>query len=51
MPRQSAHENYQHYLALANAKALAGDPIEAERYYQHAEHFLRSISSLSLIHI
>ncbi|MGE7471198.1 DUF4167 domain-containing protein [Bosea sp. NPDC003192] len=35
--------NYERYLALAKAKALAGDRIEAERYYQHAEHYLRLI--------
>ncbi len=32
---------YEHYLVLAEAKALAGDRIEAENYYQHAEHYLR----------
>jgi hypothetical protein len=36
--------NYQRYLALAKAKALAGDRIEAERYYQYAEHYHRLIS-------
>jgi hypothetical protein len=36
--------NYERYLALAKAKALAGDPIEAERYYQYAEHYLRLIT-------
>lgn len=40
----SPQANYQRYLALAKAKALAGDRIEAERYYQHAEHYLRLIS-------
>lgn len=35
----SAQANYERYLALAKAKALAGDPIEAERYYQYAEHY------------
>lgn len=35
--------NYERYLTLARAKALAGDRIEAERYYQHAEHYLRLI--------
>jgi hypothetical protein len=36
--------NYERYLALAKAKALAGDRIEAERCYQYAEHYLRLIS-------
>lgn len=40
----SAQANYERYLALAKAKALAGDRIEAERYYQYAEHYLRLIS-------
>jgi hypothetical protein len=29
------------YLALAQAAASAGDAVEAENYYQHAEHYLR----------
>jgi hypothetical protein len=44
-PRQSAEQSYRHYLALARDRALAGDQIEAERYYQYAEHYLRSIDS------
>jgi len=39
----SPQANYERYLALARAKALAGDRIEAERYYQYAEHYLRLI--------
>ena len=35
--------SYERYLALAKAKALAGDRIEAERYHQYAEHYLRLI--------
>ncbi len=34
---------YEHYLALASAETLAGDLIAAENYYQHAEHYLRSM--------
>lgn len=40
----SPQANYERYLALAKARALAGDRIEAERYYQYAEHYLRLIS-------
>lgn len=40
----SAQANYERYLALARAKALAGDRIEAERHYQHAEHYLRLLN-------
>jgi hypothetical protein len=29
------------YLALAQAAASVGDAVEAENYYQHAEHYLR----------
>jgi hypothetical protein len=29
------------YLALAQAAVLAGNAVEAENYYQHAEHYLR----------
>ena len=42
---QNAQRNYERYLALARAAALAGNPIEAENYYQHAEHHFRLMSS------
>jgi hypothetical protein len=29
------------YLALAQAAASEGDAVEAENYYQHAEHYFR----------
>jgi hypothetical protein len=32
-------------LALAKAEAQAGNLVGAENYYQHAEHFYRSMSS------
>ena len=34
--------SYEHYISLARAAALAGNTIEAENYYQHAEHYYRS---------
>ncbi len=40
-----ARRNYERYLALAQAQALSGDVVAAENYYQHAEHYFRSISS------
>jgi hypothetical protein len=40
--RRSPRQSYEYYLLLAKDRALAGDPIEAERYYQYAEHYLRS---------
>jgi hypothetical protein len=41
---QSAEKNYERYLALAQAEALRGDRIAAENYFQHAEHYFRSMS-------
>jgi hypothetical protein len=41
---QSAQRNYERYLALARAEALAGDRIVAENYFQHAEHYFRSMA-------
>src|SRR5258708_2746120 len=40
---QNAERNYQRYLALARTEALSGDPIAAENYLQHAEHYFRSM--------
>ena len=42
---QNARRNYEQYLALARAEALAGNTIGAENYYQYAEHYFRSLSS------
>ena len=42
---QNAQRNYERYLALAQAEARTGNLIGAENYYQHAEHYFRSISS------
>ncbi|MDE5455341.1 DUF4167 domain-containing protein [Bradyrhizobium sp. CSA112] len=41
---QSAEKNYERYLALARAEALKGDRIAAENYFQHAEHYFRSMA-------
>jgi hypothetical protein len=41
---QSAEKNYQRYLVLARAEALAGDRVTAEGYFQHAEHYFRSMA-------
>ena len=41
---QSAQRSYERYMALAQAEVLAGDIVGAENYYQHAEHYLRSMS-------
>jgi hypothetical protein len=41
---QNAQRSYERYLALARAEAQSGDMIGAENYYQHAEHYFRSMS-------
>jgi hypothetical protein len=41
----NARRNYERYLALAQAEVQAGDRFAAENYYQHAEHYFRSMSS------
>jgi len=41
--RQHFQRNYERYLDLARAEALAGDRIVAENYLQHAEHYFRSL--------
>jgi hypothetical protein len=41
----NAQRNYERYLALAQAEARAGNTIGAENYYQHAEHYFRSMSA------
>jgi hypothetical protein len=40
-PAESAHRNYERYLALARDATLNGDIVEAENFYQHAEHYFR----------
>jgi hypothetical protein len=40
---QNAQRNYERNLALARAEALSGDRIVAENYFQHAEHYFRSM--------
>ena len=40
----NAQRNYERYLTLARAEALAGNTVGAENYYQHAEHYFRSMA-------
>jgi Domain of unknown function (DUF4167) len=42
---QNAQRNYEHYLALARAETLTGDRVTAENYFQHAEHYWRSMNN------
>ena len=37
----NAKARYVRYLAMARAAAQAGDIVEAENFYQHAEHYFR----------
>ena len=39
--------SFDHYIALAHAAATAGNTIEAENHYQHAEHYFRLIKQRS----
>jgi hypothetical protein len=41
---QNAQRNYERYLALARAEAQSGNTVGAENYYQHAEHYFRSMA-------
>jgi hypothetical protein len=41
--KQSAQRRYAQYLELARAEALSGDTVGAENYYQHAEHYFRTM--------
>jgi Domain of unknown function (DUF4167) len=43
----NAHRNYERYVALGREASLNGDTVEAENYYQHAEHYLRVIRERS----
>jgi hypothetical protein len=38
-----AKRQYERYLALARAALVNGDAVEAQNFYQHAEHFFRTM--------
>ena len=40
-PAGNARTNYERYATMAKDAARRGDVIEAENYYQHAEHYFR----------
>jgi Domain of unknown function (DUF4167) len=40
----SAQRSYERYLALAQEEVRTGNIVAAENYYQHAEHYYRSMS-------
>ena len=41
----NAQRSYERYITLAREAASAGDVIEMENCYQHAEHFFRTMRS------
>lgn len=43
--RGNAHQVLEKYLAMARDASSQGDRIAAENYYQHAEHYFRTINS------
>ncbi|NKB19187.1 MAG: DUF4167 domain-containing protein [Alphaproteobacteria bacterium] len=43
--RGSAQQVVDKYQALAREATTAGDPVRAENYYQHAEHYYRVLSA------
>ena len=43
--RGTAQQVVDKYQALAQEAATAGDPVKAENYYQHAEHYYRVLSA------
>ena len=45
---QSAKRHYERYLELALAEARSGNTIAAENYYQHAEHYYRTMREPNL---
>ena len=40
---QNMKQSYERYLALARAETQNGNTVAAENYYQHAEHYFRSM--------
>ena len=43
--RGNAHQIFEKYISLARDATSNGDRINAESYFQHAEHYFRMISS------
>jgi hypothetical protein len=40
---KNPRQHYERYLSRARDEERAGNIVEAENYYQHAEHYFRSI--------
>ena len=39
--RGNAYQVFERYLAMAREAQSSGDPVAAENFYQHAEHYFR----------
>ena len=39
--RGSAYQIFERYVALTREAAISGDPVAAENFHQHAEHYFR----------
>ena len=44
---QNARNNYERYTTMAKDAARRGEVIEAENFYQHAEHYFRVMKEQS----
>jgi hypothetical protein len=42
---ENARRNYERYIELARTEAQAGNLVDAENYYQHAEHYYRTMNA------
>jgi hypothetical protein len=40
-PAIDPRRSYERYIALARETAMAGDAVQTEHWYQHAEHYFR----------
>jgi hypothetical protein len=49
--RANAKRNYERYMELARAAISAGDAIEGENLYQHAEHYFRTMKEHDSGHV
>ncbi|WP_169546342.1 DUF4167 domain-containing protein [Sneathiella aquimaris] len=47
--RGSASQVYEKYVTLARDTQTAGDPVAAENYFQHAEHYFRIMLANNLV--
>jgi hypothetical protein len=43
--RGNAYQVFERYLALAREAQASGDPVAAENFYQHAEHYYRVMNA------